>query len=435
MMSKCSALGANRLDPAGGAAHTSERLILGCAVRLHRRFINYVLMMRHVYLDHAATTPLDPAVLEVMVPHLKQDYGNPSSVHRLGRKARFVMEESRERVAAVLGCEPGEIIFTSGGTEADNTALKGLLQGGRGGGRAGLLTSAAEHEAVVRPAERLREEGHPVELLAPERHGAVTAEQVDSAVDEQTGLVSIMHVNNELGTLSPIEAIAAVCHRHGIPLHCDAVQSAGLLPVDVDELGVDLLSLSAHKFYGPKGVGVLYVRGGVEVVPLVEGGSQERARRGGTENVAAVVGLAEALERSTRQAGERAAHVAALRDRLYHNLSEALDAATFVCNTPVAEAGVEAAPHVLNLAFPPVDGQAVDGEMLLLNLDMEGVCASAGSACTSGALEPSHVLTAIGLDRPTAAAAVRFSLGKDNKEEDVDYAADRLAAILQRMRG
>ncbi len=383
--------------------------------------------MNRIYLDHAATTPLDPRVFEAMLPFLKEQFGNASSVHALGRKARFAVEESRERIAAHLGAEPGEIIFTSGGTEADNAALRGMLHGTR----RGLITSATEHEAILRTAEALEAGGHPVIMLTPQAHGAVTPEQLAEALTEQTGLVSLMHANNEIGTLTPVRAVAEICHAQGIPLHCDAVQTAGLFPLNVDDLGVDLMTISGHKFYGPKGVGVLYVRGGLDFQPLVVGGAQERRRRGGTENVAAVVGMAKAFDLATAEAGARSAHLTTLRDRLRAALCQALGEA-FVFNTPF-EADVEVAPHVVNIAFPPQDGQPLDGEMLLLNLDVEGVMASAGSACTSGALEPSHVLLALGRDRDTASASVRFSLGKDNTAEEIDQAVERLATILQRM--
>lgn len=382
--------------------------------------------MRTVYLDHAATTPLDPRVLEAMLPYLKEHFGNASSVHALGRKARFAVDEAREEIAALLRAEPGEVVFTSGGTEADNAALRGVLRESA----PGLVTSAAEHEAILRPAEALAREGHPVAVLPPAAHGAVGAEQVAEALTERTGLVSLLYVNNETGAATDIGAVADVCRSRNVLYHTDAVQAAGLLDLDVDRLGVDLLSISAHKFYGPKGVGVLYVRGGVDFRPLVEGGAQERRRRGGTENVAAVVGMAKALAFAAEEAAVRAAHVADLRDRLYRQLREALGDA-FVLNTPL-EAG-RAAPHVLNIAFPPQDGRMIDGEMLLLNLDMEGVLVSSGSACTSGALEPSHVLLALGLDRETASAAVRFSLGYGNTEADVDYAVERLSGIVRRM--
>ncbi|ARA92808.1 cysteine desulfurase NifS [Rhodothermaceae bacterium RA] len=379
-----------------------------------------------IYLDHAATTPLDPRVLEAMRPYLTEHYGNASSVHALGRRARFAVEESRERIAALLGAEPGEIVFTSGGTEANNTAIRGMTAGGR----PGLVTTAAEHEAVLRPAEALAAAGHPVTILPPDSTGAVCAACVSAALTPGTGLVSVMHANNEIGTLNPVAEIAAVCRRHGVPVHCDAVQTAGLFRLRVDDLGVDLLSASAHKFYGPKGIGLLYVRGGVDLQPLVLGGAQERRRRGGTENVAAIVGMATALELAYAEADARVAHLAALQRRLHDGLRQALDV-PFVLNTPLEDG--KAAPHLLNIAFPPVDGRAIDGEMLLLNLDLAGVLVSAGSACTSGALEPSHVLLAIGRDPATAAAAVRFSAGKDTSEADVDAAVDHLQRIVRRM--
>ena len=388
--------------------------------------------MERVYLDHAATTPLDPEVFEVMKPYLLEEYGNASSVHQLGRQARVAMEGARERVAGCLGAESSEIVFTSGGTEADNLALKGALSAASTNGEdAGLVTSAAEHKAVVEPARRMMEQGRPVTLLSPDAHGAVTPEQVEAALDEDTALVSLMHTNNEIGVQTDIPAVASVCDAHDVLLHCDAVQAAGLQPLDVEALGVDLLSLSGHKFYGPKGIGVLYVRNGVDLGPLVEGGSQERDRRGGTQNVAGAIGLAEALERATAEAEERAARLSRLQRRLVAGLDEAVPG-PYVCNTPLDEAPI--APHVVNVAFPPVGDEPLDGEMLILNLDMQGILVSAGSACTSGALEPSHVLTALGLDRPTAAAAVRFSLGAKTTEEDIDEALDALHSTLQRMR-
>ena len=387
--------------------------------------------MERVYLDHAATTPLDPEVFEVMKPYLLEEYGNASSVHQMGRRARVAMEEARERVAGCLGAEPSEIVFTSGGTEADNLALKGVLGAASTGSEAGLVTSTAEHKAVLEPARRMSEQGRPVALLSPDAHGAVTPEQVEAAIEEETALVSLMHTNNEIGVQNDIPAVARVCDEHDVLFHCDAVQAAGLQPLDVEDLGVDLLSLSGHKFYGPKGIGVLYVRNGVDLGPLVEGGSQERDRRGGTQNVAGAIGLAEALERAVAEAEERAERLSRLQRRLVEGLDDAVPG-PYVCNTPLDEAPV--APHVVNVAFPPVEEEPLDGEMLILNLDMQGVLVSAGSACTSGALEPSHVLTAIGLDRPTAAAAVRFSLGAKTTEADIDEALDTLHSTLQRMR-
>jgi cysteine desulfurase len=389
--------------------------------------------MRQVYLDHAATTPLAPAVLEEMRPFLTEHYGNASSVHQMGRRARVALDEARTRVADALGAEPSEIVFTSGGTEADNLALKGVLAAASTEGRpAGLVTSAAEHEAVLRPAERLRDEGHPVKILSPTTHGAVTAEQIEQAIDDRTALVSLMYANNEIGVRTDLPAIAEVCRAHDVRLHTDAVQAPGLLPLDVDALGVDLLSISGHKFYGPKGVGVLYVRNGVELGPLVEGGSQERDLRGGTENVPGAVGLATALERAVEGREETSDRLSHLQRQLVEGLDDAVPGG-YVLNTPLDEAPV--APHVVNVAFPPENGEPLDGEMLILNLDMKGVLVSAGSACTSGALEPSHVLTALGHERATASAAVRFSLGAETTEEDVDYALDTLHSTLDRMRG
>lgn len=406
---------------------------LRCRYARFHQFASTFSRMRRVYLDHAATTPLDPDVFEAMKPHLLENYGNASSVHQYGRQARVAVEEARERVAECLGAESSEIVFTSGGTEADNLAIKGALAAAsRDAQPAGLVTSAAEHEAVLRPAERVEALGHPVTTLTPEKYGAVTPQQVERAIDEQTALVSVMHANNEIGVRTDVSAIAETCRQNDVLLHCDAVQTAGLMGIDVDELGVDLLSLSGHKFYGPKGVGVLYVRGGTELDPLVEGGSQERERRGGTENVAGIIGLAEALEKAVESAEERADRLADLQQQLVDGLDDAVPR-DYRLNTPLGEAPV--APHVVNVAFPPNGDDPIDGEMLILNLDMEGVLVSAGSACTSGALEPSHVLTALGLDRETASTAVRFSLGAETTADDIDYALNALHTTLDRMQG
>lgn len=387
--------------------------------------------MSRVYLDHAATTPTHPAVLEEMKPYFTSQYGNASSVHQLGREARVAVEDARERVAACLGAESSEIVFTSGGTEADNLALKGVLAAAStNGAPAGLVTSAAEHEAILEPARHLEALGHPVTVLSPAAHGAVTPAQVAEAIDDDTALVSLMHTNNETGVRTDVAGVAEVCSAHDVLCHCDAVQAAGLYDLNVDALGVDLLSLSGHKFYGPKGTGVLFVRGGVDLGPLVEGGSQERERRGGTENVPGVVGLAEALDRATEGTTEQHGRLRTLQRRLIDGLDAAVPG-EYVLNTPIDKQ--RTAPHVVNIAFPPREGDPLDGEMLILNLDMEGVCASAGSACQSGALEPSHVLETLGLDRETAAAAVRFSLGSETTEDEIDHALDTLHTTLQRM--
>jgi cysteine desulfurase len=379
------------------------------------------------YFDHAATTPLDPVVLEAMMPYLTAQYGNPSSVHALGRRARFAVEEARERVAAVLSCEPAEVVFTSGGTEANNLAIRGVLTHDDRRGHA-LITTPVEHEAVLQPANRLRSNGYPVTLLAPGPGGVVTAEQVQSALTDATGLVSVMWVNNETGAVNDVAAMASACRRRGVPFHTDAVQAASVLPLAVDPLAVDLMSLSAHKFGGPKGAGVLYARQGTPLRPLLLGGAQERRRRGGTENVAAIVGLATALERAASRAAGEHARLAALRGRLATGLREAFGNGLQV-NSPA-----DGAPHILNVSFPPQGGRPVDGEMLLLALDMGGVMASSGSACASGAVEPSHVLRALDVERDAARATVRLSMGRSTTEASVDHALAVLAEVVERAR-
>ena len=383
--------------------------------------------MERIYLDHAATTPLDERVLSAMLPYLQQHYGNASSAHSLGRLARNAVEECRERVAVHLRAHPSEIIFTSGGTEADNAAIRGMLaHTGRG-----LVTSAVEHAAVLETAAALQAAGTHVTILEPDSNGSITAGQVARAITPQTGLVSVALVNNELGTIAPLRAIGDVCRDSGVPLHTDAVQAATVMSLDVRSLNVDLMTLSGHKIYGPKGVGVLYARAGLDFGPFIVGGSQERKRRGGTENVAAIVGFAEALDLAAARRDAESARLATLRQRLEQRLAAEMGD-TFVVNTPI---GGNAAPHILNIALKPSDGRQIDGEMLLLNLDMDGVMVSAGSACASGTVQVSHVLTAIGLDEATASAAVRFSLGRSTTGEAVAEAARRLGRITRRMRG
>lgn len=382
------------------------------------------------YFDHAATSPLDPEVLDEMLPFLREQFGNPSSVHALGRRARFAVEDARDRVAAVLGCEPAEVVFTSGGTEADHLAIAGAL-GHTGTRGARLVTSTAEHDAVLKAAAGVEARGHPVTRLAPAPSGAVNPDDLANALSDDVGLVSLMWVNNELGTITPLADIAARCRQRGVPLHTDAVQAAALYPLAVDAIGADLLSLSAHKIYGPKGVGVLYVRAGTPLAPQMVGGGQERGRRGGTENVAGVVGMAAALERAASRADAERTRLAALKNRLAGGIQARLEGRVRL-NTPPGDA---AAPHILNLSFPPAGGRALDGEMLLLALDMAGILASSGSACASGAVEPSHVLAAIGLDRETARASVRLSMGRSTDEAAVDAAVEAVAAAVARQRG
>ena len=381
-----------------------------------------------IYLDHAATTPLNEDVLEAMRPYLTQHHGNPSSVHRWGRQARVAVEDAREQVASCLGAEPSEIVFTSGATEANNWVLRQRLA--NAGSGAHLITCAAEHEAVLEPAASLEAQGYRVTRLTPTRYGRITPGQVEAALTPETELVSLMHVNNETGARTNIPAIAEVCRAHNVALHSDTVQSMGLFRNDVHDLGVDYATISAHKFYGPKGIGALYVRSGAALEPLIEGGSQERDQRGGTEHIAGTVGLATALQHAYDRADEERERLYTLQQHLLETLNDALGD-TLVINTPPDRA--HRAPHVVNVAIPPQNDTPVDGEMLILNLDMEGVLASSGSACTSGTLTPSHVLSAIGLDDETAAAAVRFSLGRTTTASDLDHAVDALSTTLRRL--
>ena len=394
---------------------------------LTRHRESYMTAKKHtVYLDHAATTPLDPRVFEAMLPYLKEQYGNASSVHSLGRKARFAVEDARERIAGLLRAAPAEIVFTSGGTESNNLAIKGAV------GSGSFVTSMAEHEAILTQAASMKKKGHPVQFLSPGSNGEVELSQLKSIKTDATSVVSLMHVNNEIGTVHHVREIGEWLRDEGVVYHCDAVQSIGLYEWALDEMPVDLVTGSSHKFYGPKGVGFLFVRAGIALDGLIEGGAQERRRRGGTEHVAGIVGMAKALDLAVEERQDRVAHIQLLQKKLINGIHNVLEGDGYMLTTP--DAPGQAAPHIVHLAFPPVDGEALDGEMLILNFDMEGICVSSGSACTSGALEPSHVLLAMGMPRETAAAALRFSLGKDNTAEEIDYTLDCLKRIVQRMR-
>lgn len=388
-------------------------------------------MSNTIYFDHAATTPLDRRVLEEMMPWLTDHHGNASSVHQVGQTAKVALEEARESVAAILNVKPSEVIFTSGGTESNNAAIKGLFFAAisQDKNRTEIVTSEAEHNAVRQTAEALKKEhGATVVSLRPGRDGRIDPQQVAETISEHTALVSIMHVNNELGAVNPIGEIAKACREMGVPFHSDCVQSAGKIPLDLGHAGPDLASLSAHKFYGPKGTGVLVVREGVDWVPWMHGGSQERGRRGGTSNVPGIVGLQKALELAREQMDADHAHCQALRTRVLEQLDQRLPG-QYQLNTP-SEAAI---PHILNLRFNPSPDQTFDGEMLLLNLDIEEVCVSNGSACTSGAVEPSHVLTAIGLESTLANASVRISFGRGNRPEEADQFVEKLERVLKRM--
>ena len=379
-----------------------------------------------IYLDHAATTPLDERVFTAMLPYLRDHYGNASSTHRLGRITRVAVEESRERIAAHLNAEPSEIIFTSGGTESDNAALHGVL----GHTNKGLVTSSIEHSAILAPSQALQDSGHTVVRILPESDGKISAEQVSQKLTTDIGMVSFALVNNEIGTIMPLVAISSVCREKGIPLHTDAVQAPAFMKLDVDTLGVDLLSLSAHKMYGPKGIGVLYVRSGTDFKPWLTGGAQERKRRGGTQNVAAIVGMAKALDLVSERREKECARLMELRKFMERCLEETLGD-SFVFNSPVDGFS---APHILNVAMLPAGEEQIDGEMLHLNMDLAGVFVSAGAACSSGAVQASHVLQGIGLEKKIASTSVRFSLGKDTSTEDVETAVSRLGKIIHRMR-
>lgn len=382
-------------------------------------------MERTVYLDNAATTPIDSRVLDAMLPFFKDVYGNANSAHGLGRRANVAVEDARESIAKIIGAEPSEIIFTSGGTESNNAAIKGAI---KASGKKHVITSGAEHHAVLHPIEHAKNEGVEATYLDVRPFGIASAKQVDNAITNETVLVSLMHGNNEIGTINPISEIAKVCKGKGILLHSDTVQTAGKIPVNVNDLGVDFLSISGHKVYGPKGVGVLYVRNGTNWTPWMEGGSQERRRRGGTLNVPGIVGLAKALELATTEMETNKAHISSLQAALTSGLKERFGY-KIRFNGDI-ENGLY---NIVNCSFPMDEGRALDGEMLLLNLDIEGICCSNGSACASGAVEPSHVLMSLGLDAATAKSSVRFSIGKQNSMDDINYTIDKLDFIISRM--
>jgi cysteine desulfurase len=374
-----------------------------------------------VYLDYAATTPVDPRVVAAMLPFFTERFGNAGSVHATGQTARAAVDDARRAVAGLIGAEPHEIVFTSGATEANNTAIFGAVSAGGRRDRH-IVTSATEHHAVLEPCRWLEQRGVAVTILPVDRHGLVDPDAVRRAIRPETALVSVMLSNNEIGTVAPVADIARIARERGVLVHTDATQSAGIMPVTVRELGVDLLSFSAHKRYGPKGVGALYVRSGVTLEPFLHGGSQERGRRGGTENVAAIVGFGEAVRCARAAMPEEAPQIAGLRDRMAAGLG-ALDGA-HVNGHPQQHL-----PGILSVSFA-----GADSESLLLALDLEGVAASSGSACTSGSLEPSHVITALGLPDSLAAGTLRFSLGRWTTGADIDRVIDIVPGVLHAVR-
>ncbi len=379
--------------------------------------------MKRVYCDHSATTPVREEVIEAMLPYFDEEFGNASSIHGFGQRAREAMETARDRIASCIGASPEEIVFTSGGTESNNLAIMGVADAR---GRGCIITSAIEHHAVLNTCTSLEKDGLEVVLLPVDRRGLVNADDLRKAIREADGdvtLVTIMTANNEVGTIEPIRELAAVAAEADVPFHTDAVQALGKIPVNVDELGVDLLSASAHKFYGPKGVGFLYVRSGTRIEPTQHGGHHERSLRAGTENVPGIVGMARALELACDELGAEPARLHELRDRLQQGLMDTVED-HLLNGHPTLRL-----PHLLNMSFANVEGEA-----MLLSLDAVGVAASTGSACTSGTLEPSHVLTAMGIPPEIAHGSLRFSLGRINTADDVDYVLEKLPPIIERLR-
>ena len=378
--------------------------------------------MKTVYLDHSATTPVRPEVLGVMVPYFRDVFGNASSIHTYGQKAKKALEDSREKVADCLGASPEEIVFTSGGTESTNMAIQGSLRTSRKKGNH-LITSSIEHHATLHTCQYLEEEGYRVTYVPVDRYGKVDPLEVKSAITDQTDLISVMHVNNEVGTIEPIQAIGEIARERGIPFHSDAIQSVGKIPVNVAELKVDFLSLSAHKFYGPKGIGVLYIRKGAPFEPLFRGGHQETERRPGTQNIPSIVGLARALELAIEEMDQVSVREKNLRDSFWEAIQTQIEAVRMNGHP------VDRVPPILNVSF-----DFVDGESVILNLDLKGIAASTGSACLSGALEPSHVLLAMGVPKRLAQAAVRLSLGRETTQDDLDYTLTALVETIHRLR-
>jgi cysteine desulfurase len=378
--------------------------------------------MQRYYFDHNATTPVAPEVLRAMEPCFGEAYGNASSIHWYGQQAKMVVERARRQVAALLGARPQEIVFTSGGTEANNLAVLGTVRNAARE-RRHVVTTAVEHPSVLDACRQLQREGVEVSFLKPGPDGLVGVDAVREALRPDTVLISVMHANNETGVIQPIREIAAVARAAGVPLHADGVQSAGKIATDVRDLGVDLFSFSAHKIYGPKGVGALYVRRGVRLGPVLFGGHHERDRRGGTENVPGIAGLGAAAELAQRSLTAEAGRLAALRDKLERALVERIDAAG------VHGAGAPRVPNTANLYF-----EYIEGESLVIALDMKGIAVSTGAACSSGAVEPSHVLTAMGVRPDRAKASLRFSLGRPNTSEQIDALIEAVEQAVGRLR-
>ena len=375
-----------------------------------------------IYADNAATTRLSATALAAMLPYLTEQYGNPSSLYTLGQTAATALAQARETVARCLHCRPEEIVFTSGGSEADNQAILSAARWGKRQGKTHIISTAFEHHAVLHTLQKLEKEGFTVTLLDVHADGRITPQQVEAAITQDTCLVTVMYANNEIGTIQPIGEIGAICRAQKVPFHTDAVQAAGHLAIDVGAEQIDMLSLSAHKFHGPKGVGALYVRKGIPLLPLIEGGAQERRKRAGTENVAGIVGLAAALQTACDHLEANAAKVAALRDKL-------IDGLAAIPHAALNGDRDHRLPGNVNVCF-----EGIEGESLLLLLDDRGICASSGSACTSGSLDPSHVLLAIGRPHEVAHGSLRLSLCKENTEAEVDTMLREIPKVVEYLR-
>ncbi len=375
-----------------------------------------------IYFDNAATTKVDPEVVGAMLPFLQDEFGNPSSVYRLAGTSRHAVDRAREQVAAYIGASPQELIFTGCGSEADNYAIKGTARAHADKGKH-IITTGIEHHAVLHSCEALQREGFEVTVLAPDRYGVITAEQVAAAIRDDTTLVTIMHSNNEVGTIEPIAAIGAVCRERGVVFHTDAVQSLGKVPLDVDELGVDLMAMSAHKVYGPKGVGALYIRKGTRLTRLIDGGGQEMGKRAGTENVAGIVAMGKAVELLSQRATEDNQRIRRLCGRIIAGVLERI---------PHCQLTGHPEQRLPNIASFVIN--YIEGEGMLLSLDLYGICASSGSACTSGSLDPSHVLLATGCSHAVAHGSLRLSLSRHNTDADVDVLLLALPGFVERLR-
>ena len=375
-----------------------------------------------IYADNAATTKVSRTAIEAMIPCLEEQYGNPSSLYTLGQRAKEILEEARAKVAAAIGAEPAEITFTSGGSEADNQAIRSAAMIGKKKGKTHIISTAFEHHAVLHTLAALEKEGFTYTLLDVHEDGLVRPEELEAAIRDDTCLVTIMFANNEIGTIQPITELGAICKKHGILFHTDAVQAVGHLPINVKEQNIDMLSSSAHKYHGPKGIGFLYARKGIRLTNLIEGGAQERGKRAGTENVAEVAAMAAALEEAVANMDKNAAHMSALRDKIIKGLSE-------IPHSALNGDAAKRLPGNINFCF-----EGIEGESLLLLLDDRGICASSGSACTSGSLDPSHVLLAIGRVHDVAHGSLRLSIGDDITEEQADYIIKNVREVVEYLR-